>query len=65
MIRTNPNPPMSKMDVARFAVVMRRALTNSYTPRQRKRIEETKVRVKLVGEIIRKNHGGKDPLLGY
>lgn len=65
MIRTNPNPPMSKMDVARFAVVMRRALTNSYTPRQRQRIEEMKVKMKLVSGIIRKNNGGKDPLLGY
>lgn len=65
MIRTNPNPPMSKRDVARFAVVMRRALTNSYTPRQRQRIEEMKVKMKLVSEIIRKNNGGKDPLLGY
>lgn len=65
MIRTNPNPPMSKMDVARFAVVMRRALTNSYTPRQRQRIEEMKVKMKLVSAIIRKNNGGKDPLLGY
>lgn len=65
MIRTNPNPPMSKMDVARFAVVMRRALTNSYTPRQRQRIEEMKVKMKLVSAIIKKNNGGKDPLLGY
>lgn len=65
MIRTNPNPPMSKRDVARFAVVMRRALTNSYTPRQRQRIEAMKTEMKLISAIIRKNHGGKDPLLGY
>ena len=39
MIRTNPNPPMTKMDVARFGVVMRKALTKDYSPRERKRIE--------------------------
>ena len=65
MIRTNPNPPMTKMDVARFGVVMRKALTKDYSPRERKRIEERKAQMKLASEIIRKNNGGKDPILGF
>ena len=65
MIRTNPNPPMTKMDVARFGVVMRKALTKDYSPRERKRIEERKAQMKLAGEIIRRNNGGKDPILGF
>lgn len=65
MIRTNPNPPMSRRDVIRFGIIMRKAIANDYTPRQRERIEARKAEMKRVGEIIRKNNGGKDPILGY
>ena len=65
MIRTNPNPPMTRRDVIRFGIIMRKALANDYTPRQRERIEARKAEMKRVGEIIRKNNGGKDPILGY
>ena len=65
MIKTNPNPPMSRRDVIRFGIIMRKALANDYTPRQRERIEARKAEMKRVGEIIRKNNGGKDPILGY
>lgn len=65
MIRTNPNPPMSRRDVIRFGIIMRKALANDYTPRQRERIEARKAEMKRVREIIRKNNGGKDPILGY
>ena len=53
MIRTNPNPPMSRRDVIRFGIIMRKALANDYTPRQRERIEARKAEMKRVGEIIR------------
>lgn len=65
MIRTNPNPPMTRRDVVRFAITMRKALENDYTPRQRARIEREKAEMKRVFEIIKKNNGGKDPILGY
>lgn len=65
MIRTNPNPPMTKIDVLRFGIIMRKALNNDYTPRQRARIERDKAEMKRVREIIIKNNGGKDPILGY
>lgn len=56
---------MSRRDVIRFGIIMRKALANDYTPRQRERIEARKAEMKRVGEIIRKNNGGKDPILGY
>lgn len=65
MIRSNPNPPMSRRDVLRFGITLHRAITKSYTPRQLARIEKEKAEMKLVGELIRKNNGGKDPILGF
>lgn len=65
MIRTNPNPPMTRRDVLRFGIIMRKALNNDYTPRERARIEREKAEMKRVAEIVRKNNGGKDPILGY
>lgn len=65
MIRTNPNPPMTRRDVLRFAITMCKALENDYTPRQRERIEREKAEMKRVSEIIRRNNGGKDPIFGY
>ena len=56
---------MTRRDVVRFAITMRKALENDYTPRQRARIEREKAEMKRVFEIIRKNNGGKDPILGY
>ena len=65
MIRTNPNPSMTRRDVLRFGITMRNALTKEYTPRQRARIEKEKAEMKLVGALIKKNNGGKDPIFGF
>jgi len=56
VIRTNPNAPMSSMDVARFCVIMRRYLTNSHTKRQRQRLEEMQAEMDKIYEIISKNN---------
>lgn len=56
---------MTRMDVLRFGITMRKALIKDYTPRQRARIEREKAEMKLVGEIIKKNNGGKDPIFGF
>lgn len=56
VIRTNPNAPMSRMDVARFCVIMRRCLTNSHTKRQRQRLEEMQAEMDKIHEIISKNN---------
>lgn len=56
VIRTSPNAPMSRMDIARFCVIMRRSLTKSYTKRQRQRIEERQTEIDNIFEIISKNN---------
>lgn len=56
VIRTNPNAPMSRMDVARFSVIMRRSLTKSHTKRQRQRLEEMQAEMDRIYEIISKNN---------
>lgn len=56
VIRTNPNAPMSRMDVARFSVIMRRYLTNSHTKRQRQRLEERQAEIDYIFETISKNN---------
>ena len=56
VIRTNPNAPMSRMDVTRFCVIMRRYLTNSQTKRQRQRLEEMQAEMDKIYEIISKNN---------
>ena len=56
VIRTNPNAPMSRMDVTRFCVIMRRYLTNSQTKRQRQRLEEMQAVMDKIYEIISKNN---------
>lgn len=56
VIRTNPNAPMSRMDVARFCVIMRRSLTKSHTKRQRQRLEEMQAEMDKIYEIISKNN---------
>ena len=55
-IRTNPRAPMSRMDVARFCVIMRRSLTNSHTKRQRQRLEEMQAEMDYIFETISKNN---------
>ena len=56
VIRTNPNAPMSRMDVARFSVIMRRSLTKNYTKRQRQRLEERQAEIDNIFEVISKNN---------
>lgn len=64
---------MTRMDVARFCVIMRRSLTNSHTKRQRQRLEEMQAEMDYIFETISKNNeeenksysGFKDIMSGY
>lgn len=47
---------MSRMDVARFSVIMRRSLAKNYTKRQRQRLEERQAEIDSIFEIISKNN---------
>ena len=56
VIRTNPNSPMTRMDVARFFVIPRRSLKRNYTKRQRHRLEERQAEIDSIYETISKNN---------
>ncbi|MBD5215098.1 MAG: hypothetical protein HDS78_01030 [Bacteroidales bacterium] len=65
MIRSIPNPPMDRDDVARFRRELEKHLRGEYTPEERREIEQRKVRAEANAKRIIKNSGGKNPILGY
>lgn len=60
MIPSNPNPPMTRIEVEHFRKEMRRRFRGDLTPLERQRLNDRK----KVYEIILKRNGGKNPLLG-
>lgn len=65
MIRSIPNPPMDRDDVARFRRNLEKHLQGDFSAEERHRIEERKARTKANVKRIIRNCGGKNPLLGY
>ncbi|MBD5219929.1 MAG: hypothetical protein HDS72_06830 [Bacteroidales bacterium] len=65
MIRSIPNPPMDRDDVARFRRELEKHLRGEYTPEERREFEQRKVRAEANAKRIIKNSGGKNPILGY
>ena len=65
MIRSIPNPPMDREDVARFRRNLEKHLRGDFSAEERHRIEERKARTEANVKRIIRNCGGKNPLLGY
>lgn len=65
MIRSIPNPPMDREDVARFRRNLEKHLRGDFSAEERHRIEERKARTEANAKRIIRNCGGKNPLLGY
>lgn len=65
MIRSIPNPPMDREDVARFRRNLEKHLRGDFNAEERHLIEERKARAKANVKRIIANCGGKNPLLGY
>lgn len=65
MIRSIPNPPMDRDDVARFRSNLEKHLRGDFNADERHRIEENKNRAKVNANKIIENCGEKNPLLGY
>lgn len=65
MIRTIPNPRVSVDDIKRFREVMRKCVTRDFTDEEKDKIESRKIEMKRVDQIVRRNNGGKNPILGY
>lgn len=65
MIRTIPNPSTSHEDIIRFREMMRKCVKEEFTVVEKEDIQNRKQEMKRVENIIRRNNGGKNPILGY
>lgn len=65
MIRSIPNPPMDRDDVARFRSNLEKHLRKDFNADERRRNEERKARTMAITNRITINCGGKNPILGY
>lgn len=65
MIRSIPNPPMDRDDVARFRCNLEKHLRGDFSVEERHQIEARKARAKINAKRIIANCGGKNPILGY
>lgn len=61
MLPSNPNAPMSRDDVRRFRTKVVRQIRGEFSPRERKLYREAKETY----EMILKNNGGRNPIIGF
>ena len=65
MIRSIPNPPMDREDVARFLRNLEKHLRGDFTTEERHQMENQKAQAETITRRIIENCGGKNPILGY
>ena len=65
MIRSIPNPPMDKEDIARFRSQLEKHLRGNLSPEEQQQAEHRRERAKENVKRILANCGGKNPILGY
>lgn len=65
MIRSIPNPPMDRDDVARFRCNLEKHIREDFNAEERHRNAVRKARTETNANRIIANCGGKNPLLGY
>jgi hypothetical protein len=65
MIRSIPNPPMNRDDIARFRNNLEKHLRGDFSAEERRLMEERKAQTEANAKRIIANCGGKNPLLGY
>lgn len=65
MIRSIPNPPMDREDVARFRKSLEKHLRNDFSVEERRQNQERKAKTEAITKQIIANCGGKNPILGY
>ena len=63
MIRSIPNPPMGRDDVARFRSNLEKYLRDDFDAEEKRQIEERRARTTANANRIIANCGGKNPLL--
>lgn len=64
MIRSIPNPPMGREDVAHFRADLEKHLREDFSAEERQVIEARKARAEATAKRIISNCGGRNPLLG-
>lgn len=64
MIRSIPNPPMDREDVARFRHNLEKHLRGDFSVEERYHIEARQVRSEANAKRIIANCGGRNPILG-
>lgn len=65
MIRSIPNPNTNREDLIRFREMMHKCVKGEFTAIEKEQIQNRKQEMKRVEKIIRRNNGGKNPILGY
>ena len=65
MIRSIPNPPMDRDDVARFRCNLEKHLRGEFSVDEKHQIEARQARAEANAKRIIANCGGKNPILGY
>ena len=65
MIRSIPNPPMDRDDVARFRAILEKHLRGSLNEEERHQVDTRWAQAEATARKIIENCGGKNPILGY
>lgn len=65
MIRSIPNPPMDRDDVARFRANLEKHLRGEHNSEERHQMDLNKAKAEATARKIIANCGGKNPILGY
>ena len=65
MIRSIPNPPMDRDDIARFRANMEKHLRGKLNEEERRQADARRVKAETNARKIIQNCGGKNPILGY
>lgn len=65
MIRSIPNPPMDRDDVARFRRDLEKHLRGDFSAQERLLKQVRQARMEANAQRIIANCGGKNPILGY
>ena len=65
MIHIISNPTMTRNEIKEFRNYMRKCVSMNFTLEEQECIAKKKSEIKEAGEAIRRNNGGKNPILGF
>lgn len=65
MIHIISNPTMTRNEIKEFRNYMHKCVSMNFTLEEKECIAKKKSEIKEAGEAIRRNNGGKNPILGF